>query len=401
MPVGYLLTVVFLATGTLCALKPLRRPLALARPGFLLGVVFVELPFLFLALLALASAVAAAGGDLDGFPGTALAVAAGATAAGLAVVAVRGLRDRGRIRRAVAEGLGARWQAAAETRPGRRLRGRTPARALLGPFFRRHRHVRHVADLPYGDAGPRQLLDVYHHRALPTGAPVLVHLHGGSFLRGRKDTQSLPLLHRLAADGWLCVSANYRLRPTARHPDELVDAKRILAWVRAHAHEYGGDPATLVVSGSSAGGHIAAMAALTAGDREFQPGFEDADTSVSAAVCLGAYYGTHPDGGPRSAPPARITADAPPFLVAHGDQDTLVPVESARAFAARLRATSASPVVLAELRGGHHAFDLFHSPRFEALIDGIAAFAAALPGARDTNTDGERDRERTPGGDCA
>jgi acetyl esterase/lipase len=78
------------------------------------------------------------------------------------------------------------------------------------------------------------------------------------------------------------VSANYRLRPAARHPDHLVDLKRVIAWVRGHGHEFGADPATLFVSGSSAGGHLAALAALTPNDPAFQPGFEDVDTSVTA-----------------------------------------------------------------------------------------------------------------------
>jgi acetyl esterase/lipase len=62
--------------------------------------------------------------------------------------------------------------------------------------------------------------------------------------------------------------------------------------------------------------------------------------------------------------------------VAHGDRDTLVSVESARVFAERLRNTSSNPVVYAELPGAHHSFDLFHSIRFETVVDAIEAFAA-------------------------
>lgn len=62
--------------------------------------------------------------------------------------------------------------------------------------------------------------------------------------------------------------------------------------------------------------------------------------------------------------------------MAHGDHDTVVPVGNARAFAEKLRATSANPVVYAELSGAQHAFDLFHSLRFEAVVDAIEAFAA-------------------------
>ncbi|MEU5863769.1 alpha/beta hydrolase [Nonomuraea sp. NPDC047529] len=184
------------------------------------------------------------------------------------------------------------------------------------------------------------------------------------------------MLHHLASQGWVCVSANYRLRPQAQHPDHLIDLKKIIAWVREHAHEYGADPSTLFVAGSSAGGHMAAPAALTPNDPAFQPGFEHADTSVTGVIYLNGWYGPYFDDDPASSPPAHITADAPPFLVAHGDLDPLVPVADARHFADRLRRTSASPVVYAELRGGNHAFDLYHSVRFEAVVDAVEGLTA-------------------------
>ncbi|MFI7286897.1 alpha/beta hydrolase [Streptomyces anulatus] len=80
------------------------------------------------------------------------------------------------------------------------------------------------------------------------------------------------------------------------------------------------------------------------------------------------YFGTSPVN--------LVRADAPPFLIAHGDLDALVDTENPRALVTALRAVSASPVVYVELPGAHHAFDLFHSFRFEALIDGIEDFAA-------------------------
>ncbi|MFI6449555.1 alpha/beta hydrolase [Kitasatospora sp. NPDC050543] len=232
-----------------------------------------------------------------------------------------------------------------------------------------------MTDLPYGAAGRRHRLDVYHHRARPSGAPVLIHLHGGSYRGGRKSSQSLPLLHRLASRGWVCVSANYRLRPGVEHPEHLIDLKRVIAWVREHGHAYGADPAALFVAGSSAGGHMAALAALTPGDPALQPGFEAADTSVTAVIGLNGYYGAYYGQGPESSPSAHVTADAPPFLLVHGDRDTMVPVDIARRFAADLRRVSAGAVVYAELPGAQHAFDLFHSLRFEAVVDGVEAFA--------------------------
>jgi acetyl esterase/lipase len=137
------------------------------------------------------------------------------------------------------------------------------------------------------------------------------------------------------------------------------------------------------VAGSSAGGRLAALAARTPGDLAYQPGFEHADTSVTAAVCLGGYYG-HP-GTRESAPSSPLACDgtdAPPFFVAHGDQDSLTPVAAARLFVERLRATLSNPVVYAELPGAQHGFDWFHSLRFETVVDAIEAFAAWVRSSR-------------------
>nr|WP_273378858.1 alpha/beta hydrolase [Actinopolymorpha pittospori] len=210
----------------------------------------------------------------------------------------------------MAEGLGAGWRAAIDADLAERLGRRLPlARILFLPILKRRPDVRRVANLAYGDAGRRNLLDLYHYRSRPQGAPVMIHLHGGHYSGGHKNSQSLPLLYRLASQGWVCISANYRLRPGAQHPDHLIDLKKVIAWVREHAHEYGADPTTLWVAGSSAGGHMAGLAALTQNDPAFQPGFENADTSVTGAIYLNGWYGPYFGQGPESSPLAHITAD--------------------------------------------------------------------------------------------
>ncbi|MEV0421938.1 alpha/beta hydrolase [Streptosporangium canum] len=387
MPVGYLIPVALVAIGTLFALRPVPGWSPLGRVSYFFGLAANELPFAaFFWLLLAPTALAFAEGDIHSAGGWAIVALAAVSTIGLAVIASRGLGERARIERAMDAGLGAGWRAAIDTDLGAGLRRRPPwARILFLPILKRRPDVRRVADLSYGEAGRRNLLDVYHHRSRPQGAPVMIHLHGGTYSGGHKNSQSLPLLYHLAGQGWVCVSANYRLRPQAQHPDHLIDLKKIIAWVREHAHEYGADPSTLFVAGSSAGGHMAALAALTPNDPAFQPGFEDADTSVTGAIYLNGWYGTYFGQGPESSPLSHITPDAPPFLVAHGDLDPLVPVAEAREFADRLRATSAAPVVYAELRGGNHAFDLYHSVRFEAVIDAIEAFTALV-----------RSQKRTP-----
>jgi acetyl esterase/lipase len=150
--------------------------------------------------------------------------------------------------------------------------------------------------------------------------------------------------------------------------------------VRAHATEYGAAiDAPVYVSGSSAGGHLAAMLALTPHQPAFQPGFEGADTSVDAVVGLYGYYGALDDvapGSPSSNPNAYDASNAPPMFVLHGDRDTIVLPANAHEFVDHVRERSVGPVVYAELPGAQHGFDFFHSIRFDAVVDAVVAFTS-------------------------
>jgi acetyl esterase/lipase len=381
MSVGYLVGVILAAAGTLLALLPVRPPRALRSASYSVSIAFSELPLLFMAMLLVTTVLTVAGGDIDSPAGWAAVGGAVVTMLGQATLARRGVRARPAVEHALDDALGADWRSSIDPALAGRLRRRLPlARILLlpWPWVARPRSVERIANVRYGDAGRRNLLDVYRHRSRPAGAPTLVYLHGGGFFSGRKERDARPLLHRLANQGWVCISANYRLRPAATFPDHLIDAKKAIAWARDQGREYGADPTTVFVGGSSAGGHMAAMAALTPNDPAFQPGFESADTSIAAAICLFGYFGNYYGHGAASSPRSYIRADAPPFFVAQGDHDTYSPqfVDIARGFAGELGATSSRPVVYAELPGGQHSFDLFHSIRFETVVDGIEAFAA-------------------------
>ncbi|NEC64650.1 alpha/beta hydrolase [Streptomyces sp. SID9727] len=388
MPVGYLVPVLIVAIGTWWALRPVPWEHPLGRPSYFFGLAANELPFAaFFWMLLVPTVMAFAQDDVMDSPGAWGVVAlAAVTAPGLAVIAHRAWGERDRIERAMTEGLGEGWRAAIDADLAEGLRRRPPwLRVLFVPVLKRRRDVRRVANLSYGDAGRRNLLDVYHHRARPQGAPMLIHMHGGGYTGGHKNSQSLPLLYRLASRGWVTISANYRLKPQVRHPEHMIDLKRVIAWAREHAQEYGADPSCLFVAGSSAGGHMGSIAALTSDDPAFQPGFEDADTSVSGVVVLNGFLGAYWHQGPESSPLGHARPDAPPLLIVHGDLDPLVPVAGIREVAEGLRDASESPVVYAELRGGHHAFDLYHSLRFDAVVDAVEAFTAWV-----------RSRERSP-----
>jgi acetyl esterase/lipase len=282
---------------------------------------------------------------------------------------------------------------------------KVPFRRVARPFKMRKHGVERVRNLVYGPAGHRHTLDVYRPRDRHGPCPTLFQIHGGGWTIGQKDQQALPLMYHLARRGWVCVAANYRLSPRATFPDHLVDVKRALAWIKQHGAEYGADPDFVVVTGGSAGGHLAALVALTANDPEYQPGFAEVDTSVQACVPFYGVYDFLDRHGVRgkasmapfleklvmksspvtaraawdkASPIARVHADAPPFLVIHGTHDSLAFVEDARHFVSALRKVSRQPVVYAELPGAQHAFDVFHSTRSAYAVEAVTRFVEGV-----------------------
>lgn len=379
MPYGYLTGVlVFGALVVLTVIAP-SRPRWLGGLAYKTASVYNEAPLLFAYLIVVFSFEPAINGDPSPARITVLGLA-GLVVIGFVYLSWRAARERPIVEEAINEGLGAGWRS--ETSEpllaGVRRQPRT-ARILLFPFVTRPRQVVAHRNLTYGPAGRANLLDVYHHRSLPDDAPVMICFHGGGFYSGRKSFESRALLFRLASRGWVTISANYRLRPQAGFFQHLEDAKRVIAWTRANADRYGADPSQIYLSGGSAGGTLSSIAALTQNDPRYQPGFEGADTTVSGVASLYGWYGGYWGmGGPTSefGVLGHDAAGAPPFFVAHGAKDSLAAVETARLFVDHLRSSSSNPVVYAELPHGQHAFDLFHSFRFSAVIDGIEAFTA-------------------------
>jgi acetyl esterase/lipase len=289
---------------------------------------------------------------------------------------------------------------------------RFPRSHVVFPFLlNRRKGVQRARNVPFARAGGRTLkLDVTLPSApVPGGGdrrPALMQIHGGGWVLGDKREQGLPLLNHMAAQGWVGFNVNYRLSPAVAFPTHLIDLKQGLAWIREHADEYGIDPDFICLTGGSAGGHLTALMGLTANEPRFQPGFEAADTSVAAAVPFyGIYdftdegaFGVDPEVFRRfleplvmqafldeepakfrdASPIHHVRADAPPFLIVHGDRDTLAPVADARLFAERLKAVSTSPVLYAEMQGAQHAFEVFPSVRSARVIEGVERFLSTL-----------------------
>lgn len=402
----YLLSGIAAAATTAAAWRPLDRfgpgsPLA-----FLSGLPTSELPLHTMGLQAGAGLLAARGGGARGLRG---ALGLGLTAASFA-----GLRQLHRtaaqsgevLESALVEGLGAgyRERIAEPFSPVPDV-PLTRRRRILPPLRVRSRYAA-VRDLPYGEFGRRNHLDIWRRADLSAhaGAPVLVQVHGGGWSMGDKSGQAHPLMSHLAERGWVCVAINYRLSPRSRWPDHIVDVKRAIAWTRANIAEHGGDPSFVVLTGGSAGGHLTALAALTPGLAEFQPGFEEADTGVVAAVPFYGVYDFTNRGGTagrglvrflerqvmrtaladdrqtwdQASPISHVGPHAPPFFVLHGVNDSLVPVEQAREFVAALRASSRRVVVYGELPRAQHAFDVLPSVRTHHAVHAVERFLAVV-----------------------
>ncbi len=375
MPIGYLISTGLLAGVSLSSVARHRpRRSSPFRPSYALGLL-LNWP-LATSLLLIASTALAIDQSGVGSPvfwiGFGFAVLA---SGGLVVLRGRARRTGPTLERALDEGLGPGWRAENVEVAARLRRRPSLARIVLAPVSSRRLGVERTPNIRYGPAPRANLLDVYRGRSGRSGCPTLIHLHP---LFGSKRLGTRHLFHRLAGEGWVCVSANYRRTSDDEFTDPLVDVKKVIAWVREHGPEYGADPNVVFLAGSSLGGYLAWRAALAPNDPLFQPGFEDVDTSVAGVVSLCGYYGRVAHSGPSSSRLAYSTADAPPCFVAHGDQDFLVIVEDARGFVEQLRATSSNPVVYAELPGAQHGFDLFRSRRFDTVVDAIQAFAGSV-----------------------
>jgi acetyl esterase/lipase len=286
---------------------------------------------------------------------------------------------------------------------GKDLEIEWPAPERTPPFRKalQHRRYLHRTSVRYGKH-PVQLLDVWRRKDLPVRpAPVLIFVPGGAWVHGGRTLQGYALLSHLAQLGWVCLSVEYRVAPHHRWPAHITDVKTAIAWARANVDKFGGDRDFIAVAGCSAGGHLSALAGLTGNhtgmQTELPPG---SDTSVDAVVGIYGRYDwedrstverarfvdflervvvqrridRHPEVFRDASPMAQIHPEAPPFLVIHGSNDTVIPVAQARTFVERLRSVSRSVVGYVELPGAGHGFDLTDGARTGAVASAVGLF---------------------------
>jgi acetyl esterase/lipase len=296
--------------------------------------------------------------------------------------------------------------------------------------------LRQDLDVRYGDAGKRQAVDVFAP-ANARRAPVVLLVHGGSWVGGDKDFWGLyrNVGKFLADNGLVAVVANYRLSPSVRHPEQVMDVARAFAWVRRHAATYGGDPERIFLCGHSAGGHLVALLAtddtylksselkLNARDRaalrgvigvsgvyripgpdeydRWAAGFVErfmrrAGTDAAASPVLNAVllqagrefnpfrlaFGSNPDVCKQASPLSHVRAGLPPFLLLYAERDIPALPPMAREFARALRQAGDAVELVRAAERTHNSI-LFRAPaKDDPVGQRILAFIQTHSGPR-------------------
>ena len=258
--------------------------------------------------------------------------------------------------------------------------------------------VRILPDLAYVEqGGPRHKLDLYLPFPVPAKPmPLIFFLHGGGWLKGSK-ADGRGFAFRMVARGYAVACPDFRSSSEAQFPAQLEDCKAAVRWLRASAARYRLDAAHFGVTGVSSGGHLAAMLGVTGSNHLFDSRAHMGESSSVQAACvffgptdLFRLYETSSalrtpqagevarllGGDPRvqrqeaelANPATHLQADASPFLLLHGTEDTVVPPEQSRLFYDAL-AKQRIPVHLHLIHGAGHTGPAFVAPEINAMVD--------------------------------
>lgn len=218
------------------------------------------------------------------------------------------------------------------------------------------------ANIPYGTfGGVTEHLDVWENNAAKAPVPTLVYIHGGGWVFGDKGgspNSFLPYIER----GWNVVNVEYRMAGDASAPGAVRDVRCALRWVYNNAARYHFDTNRIVVSGHSAGGHLALMTGMlneAAGLDDACPA--DAGSPPMKVAAIVNWFGisdvnailSGPDRktyaiawlsgaedkqrvARQSSPLTYVHAGQPPVITIHGDHDSVVPYSQAQHLKAAL-----------------------------------------------------------------
>jgi acetyl esterase/lipase len=235
-----------------------------------------------------------------------------------------------------------------------------------------------VKDVIYGNAGGVALkLDIYYPKTAAGAIPAVVYVHGGGWTSGDKaigaGAEDMP---EMVNRGYLTVSINYRLAPQYKFPAQIEDAKCAIRFLKANASVYGINPDRIGVWGGSAGGHLVALLGTTdaSAGMEGSGGYPNQSSRVRAVVdmfgpsdltalfrlgggsVMQDVFGTSDINSPvlkTASPVTYITPDDPPFLILHGDKDTVVPLSQSQILYNQLKAGGVTATLVVVKNSGH------------------------------------------------
>ncbi|MFF4783425.1 MULTISPECIES: alpha/beta hydrolase fold domain-containing protein [Streptomyces] len=256
--------------------------------------------------------------------------------------------------------------------------------------------ARSYCDIEFAAAeGYRPLLLDLHRPAPPGRARLLVYLHGGGWMRGSRRRHSLPLAEITAA-GFAVACLDYRLTGEAFFPAQLDDVHAGLRWLAARGDDPELDVETsgVVLWGESAGGHLAALAGLGVhadaqdapsptitgvvdwfGPADLPAMGDPADPHTREARLVGGPLGQRPAEARAASPVVHAHRGAPPFLIMHGTEDSLVPLAQSRTLAEALTLAGAEAELIA-VPGAEHGW--FGTDDTGPLVARVLEFAARL-----------------------
>ena len=192
-------------------------------------------------------------------------------------------------------------------------------------------------------------------RADDPALPVLLFAHGGSWRSGDPDDYGF-IGRAFVPNGFITVLAGYRLHPDAVYPAMIEDTARAIAWTREEIAQYGGDPDRIILIGHSAGAYNVTMTAL---EEQWLGREGHSPRNLAGVVGLSGPYDFYPFSSdstrnsfgaakdPESTQPiAHVRGDAPPFMLIHGERDTLVKIRNSQELDRRLSEAGASSRLL-------------------------------------------------------
>ena len=227
--------------------------------------------------------------------------------------------------------------------------------------------------------GTALLMDIHYPKTAEGAVPTVIYVHGGGWTSGDKEsgagTQFIP---ELVSRGYLVACINYRLAPEHKVIDQIGDVKCAVRYLRAEASKYGIDTRYIGAIGGSAGGHLVSLLGTSdiSANLEGNGGYSEESSRVQAVVdlfgpadlsvmfesvsrlWLYSVFGTSdPNSNDiiRLSPVTYVSSDDPPFLILHGDQDILVPLEQSEIIYNKLQAANV-PASLVVVKNAGHGF---------------------------------------------